>query len=321
MAVSASELIAEYTKTKNPRVLWELSKCMNMRIQDFDELLTLTHTKINYFPDTTDLHGLHTHTFYELLFICKSSGMQYQLDSSRYRLASGDLLIVPPGMIHGPLHWSESSVEYERFSLFITSAFLESQKQTFPDLDFCFSHCRQTGVWLLRFSNSEASDLYARFSGLWKERQMRNFAWDSAIGYGACLLLNIINRYVHDRLCENGIVEQNDLFDIAYQYIDTHLTEKITVDALAEYLHVSRSTVTHMFQKHLQLSFYQCVTQKRLLRAKSYILNGAPLNNVWEYCGFGDYSSFYRMFKKEYGLSPRDFLKIYSSANSTAVDE
>ena len=35
--------------------------------------------------------------------------------------------------------------------------------------------------------------------------------------------------------------------------------------------------------------------------------DGLPPTDVYQHCGFGDYSNFYRAFTAEYGISPKDF--------------
>ncbi len=55
------------------------------------------------------------------------------------------------------------------------------------------------------------------------------------------------------------------------------------------------------------ISFYQYVTQRRLVAAKNLILQNIPMEIVAGKVGFSDYSSFYRAFKSEYGISPRQF--------------
>ena len=46
---------------------------------------------------------------------------------------------------------------------------------------------------------------------------------------------------------------------------------------------------------------------KRLSMAKYKIYHGTQPSKVYSECGFSDYSTFYRAFKKEYNLSPKEF--------------
>ena len=65
------------------------------------------------------------------------------------------------------------------------------------------------------------------------------------------------------------------------------------------------------------VSFYRCVTQRRLIAAKALILDGHPLENVGQQVGFSDYSSFYRAFKQEYGIPPRQYRKLQELSESS----
>ena len=77
---------------------------------------------------------------------------------------------------------------------------------------------------------------------------------------------------------------------------------------------MSQSTISQTFKNKLGVSFYRCVTQRRLIAAKSLIIEGAPMESVSQKVGFSDYSSFYRAFKQEFGISPRQFRKKQESA-------
>ena len=46
---------------------------------------------------------------------------------------------------------------------------------------------------------------------------------------------------------------------------------------------------------------------KRIVLAKNMIMNGTPATEVYERCGFNDYSTFYRAFKRYVGVSPDKF--------------
>ena len=104
--------------------------------------------------------------------------------------------------------------------------------------------------------------------------------------------------------------EKPELLDQIMAYVETHLAEKITLEEITKHFWVSQSTITQTFRNKMGVSFYRCVTQRRLIAAKTLILEGLALENVGQQVGFSDYSSFYRAFKQEYGISPRQYRKL-----------
>jgi AraC-like DNA-binding protein len=58
------------------------------------------------------------------------------------------------------------------------------------------------------------------------------------------------------------------------------------------------------------VSVYRYITQRRLIAAKSRIEAGESMENVALAVGFSDYSGFYRAFKQEYGISPRQYRNL-----------
>ena len=52
--------------------------------------------------------------------------------------------------------------------------------------------------------------------------------------------------------------------------------------------------------------------KKRLSMCRDAILSSEGISKVYLMYGFKDYSSFFRAFKKEYGISPKEYKKMHS---------
>ncbi|MDO4267064.1 MAG: AraC family transcriptional regulator [Eubacteriales bacterium] len=257
---------------------------------------------------TADVVPLHSHGFYEILFVA-GGDVQYLLEDRRFQLQRGDILLIPPGISHRPLFPENMSVPYERLALWLHSDFVEHLKSLNPDLDFAFQTCRARANYLLRTPVSTWSALGALFRTIYRESTEQKLGWDVAISAHSATLLVHLGRTLYYLEAVEPVTETDSLFDDLFQYVLSHYQERISLQTTAQQFLVSTSTVSHLFQKRLGISFYHFLTQRRLIAAKNAILSGASIQSVWEPCGFADYTTFYRSFRREYSLSPRDFIR------------
>lgn len=264
---------------------------------------------------------LHSHSFYEII-LCKSGNIQYLLDGNRFRLQNGDILLIPPGMSHQPLFLEPLTEPYERYVIWINRSFWESYINQYPELDFAFLQCQKRGSYLLRSTRATWSALFVGAASALKEVEEKKIGWEFCYRSTILSLMAHIGRTYYYQDIPITASEKNSLMDDIYHYINAHLTEKITLEQVAKKFLVSESTISHLFRKHFGVSFHRCVIQRRLISAKNAILSGVPIHKVWETCGFPDYSSFYRSFKKEYGISPREFKNTQiQQMTTTDVDD
>ena len=104
--------------------------------------------------------------------------------------------------------------------------------------------------------------------------------------------------------------EAQELLDKIILYIEKNLAKKIALADAAREFGASESAIQQLFRKRLRVSFYRFVIQRRPIAAKALIAEGAALEAASEEAGFGDYSSFYRAFKREHGISPAEYKKL-----------
>lgn len=259
--------------------------------------------------DVKDRVELHSHTFYELLF-CRSGSLQYLLGTQRYRLQRGDIVYIPPGTSHRPLLLDKLVEPYTRYLLWASPALAEMLHGAFPQEELLPAE-----AFLLR---TAATHWQEELGGLFRTGVQENYT--RAPGWEAAVLGNTIRLLVQmarARAGEHALrpqAERQELLDALLVYIENHLQDRITLAGTARRFLVSESSVNQLFRKRMKVSFYRFVTQRRLIAAKVLLQDGLPAEQISARVGFGDYSSFYRAFKREYGISPAEYRRLQEQA-------
>ncbi len=247
--------------------------------------------------------NLHSHDFYEILYCKSNSGIQYLVGTERYRLQRGDIVFIPPGIGHRPILTEQMAEPYDREVLWMSTEFINGMTPLFAEEAPEWAHTH----YLLRTVGTSWEVLGDYFHAGVKEAKQRAYGWQAALCGNTMHLLVMLERALKDSGSMMPGAEKPELLDEIVNYIEANLAEKLTLTDVAKNFWVSESTITQTFRKKMDVSFHHFVTQRRLIAAKSMILEGIPMEAVSERVGFSDYSAFYRAFRQEYGISPRQY--------------
>ena len=135
----------------------------------------------------------------------------------------------------------------------------------------------------------------------------RRFGRDAQIPLCINDLILLLNRIVYTQKHPKIQAEETPLFERLVEYIEEHLDEDLSLERLSDAFFVSKYHISHVFKDNLGISIHQYITKKRLALCREAMTSDAPVSDLYLGCGFGDYSSFYRAFKKEYGISPKEY--------------
>ena len=279
---------------------------MRERAQSFDPRQVMRGDKFEVFHYREPSPGaveVHHHDFYEVYFLLGGQ-VEYWVEGRILRLTKGDILLINPMELHRPIVQPESPV-YERIVLWINREFLENLVTKDGPLSRCFDLALPN---LICPSPRERSVLTARMSDLVREYYSRDYGSDLCAQGLFLQLMAQLNRLV---LREEGsdLPQQqfSPLVQKALQYIGNNIGSSLSLDEIAGACFVSKYHLAHTFGKEMGLSVYRYIMLRRLLLARHMLLSGEPAGQVSTACGFSDYTSFYRAFRAEYGVSPRDF--------------
>ena len=253
--------------------------------------------------------NLHSHTFIEILCCANFCGAEYLVGTERYLLQKGDIILIPPGTSHRPLLPESMTEPYIRDVLWINPDFVKVLYQQFPE-DWFLGIADSR---LLRTAGTKWEYLQEFFHTGVLESERREAGWETLVVGNTVQLLVHIGRAMLDRTAKPLRAEEPELLDQVLSYIEKNLSDHITLADTAKRFYVSESTVSHTFKERMGASFYRYVTQRRLISAKTLILEGVALEDVAQQVGFRDYSGFYRAFRQEFGISPRQFRRIQES--------
>ena len=91
--------------------------------------------------------------------------------------------------------------------------------------------------------------------------------------------------------------------------------QNITVTDVADYLHISRSHLYGLFKKHLGTTPQAFLTSAKIINARELLtVTDIPVSNVAFSCGYQNPFAFSRAFKKETGMTPREYREKYHHA-------
>lgn len=249
---------------------------------------------------------LHHHDFYEIYFFL-SGNVQYNIENRSYLLTPGDVLLISPMELHQPMFGSEQR-EYERIVLWIDKRFLEGFSLPGQSFTTCFDTTSPTHTNLLRPEGVARQFLTFLLEQLLAESVSDDpYQEISSMTYLAQILISL-NRLARQVQTENIRTAPDSTVYSVLGYINAHYSEDLTLDDLANKFFISKYHLSREFQRLVGTSVHRYIVQKRLVMAKQMLSEGLPSSEVYQHCGFGDYSNFYRAFKAEYQISPKDFV-------------
>lgn len=268
--------------------------------------LSMESRYVDTVQEVTNIHltvSLHSHDFFEILYCRNAADVEYLVGAERYRLQKGDIVFIPPGIPHCPILPERMPEVYRRDVIRMSKEFIAN----ILTLNIEEEPEKVSDPFLLRTGGTRWEYLGEWFHQGIVEAEEKQHGWELALIANTIKLMVYLYRALNAQTTAPMKAEKPELLDQVLEYIELHLHEKITLSEVAHHFYVSQSTITQTFRNKLGLSFYRCVTQARLIAAKRLIEGDQSLESIAEAVGFMDYSAFYRAFKQEYGVSPRQY--------------
>ena len=261
----------------------------------------------------------HSHKYYEFYFFLGGE-VSITIQNQTYSLQKGDMILLPPSVKHYiTIHNPE--IAYQRFVFWITADFANELEQTSSDYVYLLKHANENKQYIYHFDTITFNTIQSKLFLISDKIHFQHFGKDLKLSLATKDFILHLSRIVYETVHPHVTKEQKGLFEKLIDYIDEHLEEDLSLEHLSKLFFVNKYHIAHLFKEKYGLPVHQYVIKKRLSLCKDAILNNAEISEIYLLCGFSDYSSFYRAFKKEYGLSPKEYKNQYLKFDKISSNE
>ena len=256
----------------------------------YDYVYTVDNT-----PQNDQEFVLHNHSDRCEIVLFLSGNAEFHIEGNIYKSHPHDIYIAGPLEMHHNVFLS--SEKYKRVVLHIKLDFFE--RNHCEDLKEVFIN-RPLGADCqipAHIVDREMYHLIMKMHGYLKEK-----AYDTA-KYVLLELLYLLN---HVREPLTAPTAADGQISSILLYINEHLCEPLTLDKLSSQFFINKYHLCRVFKNVTGYTISHYINYKRLLLARELHSRGQTLLEASAGAGFNGYSHFYKMYRKEFGSSPRN---------------
>lgn len=241
---------------------------------------------------------MHFHGMYEMLWIMHGDA-SYMIEDTTYRLSEGDIIFTRPNELHTIIFHSDEA--YERCFLQFSPSFANFLN---AGLTSVFDKLSPQGN-IIPAKTADKYDLYHYFREIAECTVNTPPFWHTAAHAQLTLLIIKLNEIFSSNAVPNTYTASADRIDKVAEYLAENTN--VTLDELAAKFYMNKYHLCHAFKKRFGLTIKEFVNTRRLAKAKQLIEAGHSITELCYLCGFNDYTTFYKTFKKLTGQTPSDF--------------
>jgi AraC-like DNA-binding protein/mannose-6-phosphate isomerase-like protein (cupin superfamily) len=267
-----------------------------------DKSFSFDHVRVVWNEQIT----LHQSPTCELSYIIVGSGTRIVGDTTEF-FRTGEVVFLPPNMPH---EWyfdefdNDEEGKIENITIQFSADFLEKTSGVFPELFKYIEEIRQIKQ-AVKFQGNTQKSLQKIMTGMTFENE-----WEQLLS----LLRILVLIGSSNETSIVGSLEKQSKSSVKAQkvarYIVNNFQRKITLDEVARYVGMNRSSFCSFYKKMKGKSFFSDLNEYRI--NSSCVMLKETSMSVADICfavGFDDVPHFNRTFKKIKGVSPKEFRK------------
>lgn len=277
----------------------------------------------NYVPRNFAYSAPHWHEEFEISYVA-SGELDFQINSQKMRLTSGDILIVQPNLLHAVYPFPESPKENHYHTLVFSPSFLACApgERAFTEILSPLISGARTVSPLVAPTHPYYDEIKMAIENITSFAKNNSALQDIALKGELLCLFFLLLQYEQ----ENDITPPHNLgishikLSPAVEYIAKHYDKPIRIKDLADLCFLSSSHFMTQFKQYMGVSTAAYINQIRIQNVCKLLRETTQsVLSIAETCGFRNLSNFDEQFRKLMGCTPSEYRKraVQSSADKS----
>lgn len=252
----------------------------------------------------------HRHDFYVTVIFTKGTGT-HEIDFQKYDVSEGSLFFLSPGQVHS---W-ELSPDTDGYIFFFSQPYYEMHYVNQKLKNFPFFNS-PSFPRKLQLQSTELEVMIRLFEAIQNEHQSQNVMKQSFI-------LSLISQiYIQSVREFSKGDEKTSATSVSYfkhyqdfeNLLEESFTSQKSISFYASQLNISAKHLNRITQTVMQKTASEIITERVILEAKRMLIYlDEGLVEIAFRLGYEEYSYFARMFRKNTGITPSQFIKNHKN--------
>ena len=246
---------------------------------------------------------MHTHKCTEL-FYCVHGRGQFRTPDGTFDVKKDDLVIINADVEHAESSMASHPLEYLVLGV--------------QGLNFRFDSARgDAGYDVLNFEQNR-DELLFYLQSILREVDTQEFRYEDMCQRILEILLIQVQRFANVKICTSLPAAEkqhstNRNCALIRQYIDEHFSEPITLDTLAQMVHINKYHLVRTFQKEYGITPINYLIERRLEEGRFMLKNtNYSASQIVSLLGFSSSSYFSQCFRRKEHMSPSQYREMYA---------
>jgi AraC family transcriptional activator of pobA len=253
----------------------------------------------------------HRHDFYAAVLFTKGGGV-HEIDFQRYEVSAGSLFFLSPGQIHS---W-ELSEDIDGYIFFCSQEYYEMHyvNQKLKNFPFFGSVAFPRK---LQLHSGDLEKSIAQFEELGKEYHSQHLMKESYIlSVMSQIFIHAARQFSKDyhHLASPASISYFKHYQHFENLLEQYFTTQKSMAYYASLLDISPKHLNRIAQTTVQKTATDVITERVVLEAKRMLMYlDESLGEIAFRLGYEEYSYFVRVFRKNSGMTPTQFIKKYKA--------